>query len=126
MQVVSCIFSIDYIGSWFTTPANNGAQIVADAKAQQVFLNCIHYLTTHGIDALCESIEECVSAAMEDHTLTSVYDAAAIRAIFEELQQKIEQNVGGNGDFAKFVVPTADVRFLSLLRIIRLQFSDIF
>ncbi|KAI6205835.1 Peroxisomal assembly protein PEX3 [Aphelenchoides besseyi] len=106
-NVSSCCFLlVNYLTSLFTQPANGTANshLSNDLKAQQVFLNCIHYLTTHGLSTLYDRIEKCTSEVLSQIPLTKKYDAAGLKAIFEKLNFRLQHNET-DCNFSDLVVP---------------------
>ncbi|KAI6226955.1 Peroxisomal assembly protein PEX3 [Aphelenchoides besseyi] len=97
---------VNYLTSLFTQPANGTANshLSNDLKAQQVFLNCIHYLTTHGLSTLYDRIEKCTSEVLSQIPLTKKYDAAGLKAIFEKLNFRLQHNET-DCNFSDLVVP---------------------
>lgn len=94
--------------SFFTEPANTNPRLFTDPKAQQIFLNCIHYLTTHGLDSLFDQIESSANELIENVSLAKEFSASELKNLLEKLKFRIECTVG-QCNFADFVVPISKV-----------------
>jgi hypothetical protein len=94
------------VSSFFAEPANANPRLFTDPKAQQVFLNCIHYLTTHGTNTLFDRIEQCTSELVGDICLAKEFSAPALKDLLEKLKFRLECTAGGC-NFADLVVPVA-------------------
>lgn len=87
-----------------------------DTKAQQVFLNCIHYLTTHGINTLYDEIEVCTADNISNLGLAKELSPAALKDLLEKLKFRIECTIG-QSNFAELVVPVSRVNFEQIVLI---------
>lgn len=78
--------------------------MVTDSKAQQVFLNCIQYLTTYGINTLYDQIEACTTETLSNVGLAKEFNVSGLKELLEKLKFRVEHTIGQSG-FSELVVP---------------------
>jgi hypothetical protein len=101
-------FRTNYVYSLFSEPANVNPRIFTDPKAQQIFLNCIHYFTTHGLDILFDQIESSTNEVIGNVGLAKQLDPSMLKSLLEKLKFHVECK-SGKCNFADFVVPISKV-----------------
>ncbi|KAI6243763.1 Peroxisomal assembly protein PEX3 [Aphelenchoides fujianensis] len=97
-----------YVSSLFSEPANApNSRLFAESKAQQVFLNCINYLTTHGMNLLFDRVETAATEVLAETSLAKEFDGSSLKALLEKLKFRVEC-AAGESNFADLVVPVVE------------------
>uniref|UniRef100_A0AC34R260 Peroxisomal assembly protein PEX3 n=1 Tax=Panagrolaimus sp. JU765 TaxID=591449 RepID=A0AC34R260_9BILA len=79
-----------------------------DPKVQQVFLNCIQFLTTSGLSQLFNRIDGIVEQLLIDWPLGKSVTVSDFENFFEVAVSKVEHEIGIN-NFADLIVPITNV-----------------
>uniref|UniRef100_A0A7E4UTB8 Peroxisomal biogenesis factor 3 n=1 Tax=Panagrellus redivivus TaxID=6233 RepID=A0A7E4UTB8_PANRE len=82
-----------------------------DTRVQQVFINCIQFLTTSGLNQIFHTIDTIVEEQLVVFPLDKKVTAANIEELFSIVVQQVE-NLIGSRNYANFIVPQAGQRTL--------------
>jgi len=79
-----------------------------DPKVQQVFLNCIQFLTTSGLNQLFNKIDGVVEEILVNYPLGKQVTVSDLENLFETAIQRVEKEAGSN-NFADLIIPITNV-----------------
>ncbi|KAE9552673.1 hypothetical protein FO519_004115 [Halicephalobus sp. NKZ332] len=79
-----------------------------DPKVQQVFVNCIQFLTTSGLSQLFNKIDGVVEELLLEYPLGKGASISDFESLLETAVERIEKEVGSN-NFANLIVPITNV-----------------
>lgn len=86
-----------------------------DPKVQQVFLNCIQFLTTSGLNQLFNKIDGVVEELLLNYPLGQQATVSDFENVFETAIQRVEKEAGSN-NFADLIVPITNVHVSSYIK----------
>lgn len=88
-ETIGKLLPSSFTGNQSTTNTNCIIPSI-EASTQQLFLQCIQYFTTHGIDQLFDRIETAVIAATDDVDLKSPATIDRLEHIFNRVRVRLE------------------------------------
>jgi len=101
---------IAYASSFFNKPQDeiqsnsNSANTVSDPFTQQLFSNCIHYLTSEGINQLFNRIELATNEILATIPLTREFTPTQMGQLMEKIKLRMEIHASSR-NFSDLVVP---------------------
>ncbi|KAI1730375.1 peroxin-3 domain-containing protein [Ditylenchus destructor] len=101
----------NYVSSYFWDKPEETIQSGPDAQTQQLFSNCINFLATDGIKALCDKIEAVSTEVFDNVSLSKEVN---VKHLLEKIKSKME-NVTGCKNFSEYVIPLSRPAITSLL-----------
>lgn len=100
-------------------------QPYTDPKVQQVFLNCIQFLTTTGLNQLFNKVDLIVEELLVDYQLNKVCNTKTFAELFDQIINKIEVTYGNN-NFADLIVPITNVNVSFILISLIMRNTNLF
>ncbi|KAI1718830.1 fcf1 domain-containing protein [Ditylenchus destructor] len=91
----------NYVTSYFWDKPEETIQSGPDAQTQQLFSNCINFLATDGIKALCDKIEAVSTEVFGNVPLSKEVN---VKHLLEKIKSKME-NATGCKNFSEYVIP---------------------
>ncbi|CAJ0576367.1 unnamed protein product, partial [Mesorhabditis spiculigera] len=91
----------NYFGS--SAPSTSEPQKQPDVGSQQIFMQCIQYFTSTGIQQLFDNIEKAMEESLQNITLKQQMSKDEVRAIFESAEKRIFSEDGV--EFCQLVAP---------------------
>uniref|UniRef100_F1L7E9 Peroxisomal biogenesis factor 3 n=1 Tax=Ascaris suum TaxID=6253 RepID=F1L7E9_ASCSU len=81
-----------YMGNYFGggNDSNGFGHTTIDANAQQLFLKCIQYFTTQGVEELLNRIETICEEELGDISLKNEFDSDCLKELFETIKRRMQ------------------------------------
>uniref|UniRef100_A0A914ZB43 Peroxisomal biogenesis factor 3 n=1 Tax=Panagrolaimus superbus TaxID=310955 RepID=A0A914ZB43_9BILA len=81
----------------------------ANPKVQQVFVNCIQFLTTSGLNQIFTKIESITEECLNNFSLTKKITVSEFEILIHQILDKFEKEAGAK-NYCDYIVPVTNVR----------------